>query len=105
MSPAEIVAYQNSFFSIVIEIVASKGGIINQFLGDGCMVTFGVRSVDHPCACAVEAAMEIKEKLCVQAHEKRIPPTTIGVGIHVGYAVTAILELNYASSILLPGVL
>jgi adenylate cyclase len=89
MTPTEIVSYQNSFFSIVIEVVARKGGIINQFLGDGCMITFGAPvPLANPCECAVEAALEIKERLSEQAHQNIMPATTIGVGIHVGHAVT-----------------
>ena len=84
-SPAEIVEYQNAFFSLVIETVAKHGGIINQFLGDGCMVTFGApQPLINPCQHAVNAALEIKSKLNTDA----LPKTTIGIGIHVGEAVT-----------------
>ena len=39
--PEEVVAYLNSLFGYMIEIVQSHQGIINQFLGDGFMATFG----------------------------------------------------------------
>ena len=40
-SPEEIVAFQNVVFAEAIEIVNRNHGIINQFLGDGFMATFG----------------------------------------------------------------
>ena len=88
-SPAEIVEYQNAFFSLVIETVAKHNGIINQFLGDGCMVTFGApQQLVNPCLHAANAALEIKTKLISHAEQKLIPSTTVGIGIHVGEAVT-----------------
>lgn len=88
-TPAEIVEYQNAFFSLVIESVAKHEGIINQFLGDGCMVTFGApQSLENPCLNAVNAALEIKARLTSHVERNLIPSTTIGIGIHVGEAVT-----------------
>ena len=88
-SPAQVVDYQNAFFSIVIDIVTRHGGVINQFLGDGCMVTFGAPSaIEKPCSCAVKAALEIHAELTRQTGHSVIPPTNVGIGIHVGEAVT-----------------
>jgi len=89
LAPEEIVAYQNAFFAIVIEIVARHGGIINQFLGDGCMVTFGAPvPIENQCEHAISAAREILETIDARVALNLIPKTSIGIGIHVGDAVT-----------------
>jgi adenylate cyclase len=88
-SPAEIVNYQNSFFSIIVKAVAKHNGIINQFLGDGCMVTFGAPVIlDNPSQYAVSAALEIRAQLIKEISKGNIPLTKIGIGIHTGDAVT-----------------
>jgi adenylate cyclase len=88
-TPAEIVAYQNAFFEIIIKVVTRHHGIINQFLGDGCMVTFGAPvALKNAAHNAVNSAMEIQKELIEQIKRKGIAPTTIGIGIHIGDAVT-----------------
>jgi len=88
-TPAEIVAYQNAFFEIVIKSVTKYHGIINQFLGDGCMVTFGAPvALKNAARNAVTSAMEIHKELKEQIKREFIAPTSIGIGIHIGDAVT-----------------
>ena len=88
-SPVEIVKYQNSFFSVVVNAVTKHHGIVNQFLGDGCMVTFGAPSpLSNPSQHAVNAAKEIQHELNKEIAKGNIPLTTIGIGIHTGEAVT-----------------
>jgi len=88
-TPTEIVAYQNAFFEIVIKIVIKHQGIINQFLGDGCMVTFGAPvALKNPAHNAVKAAIEIHDKLKKKVQKGTIASTSVGIGIHVGDAVT-----------------
>jgi len=88
-SPEQIVQYQNAFFTLVSNAVAQNGGIVNQFLGDGCMVTFGApAALDNPALHAVRAAIEIREKLQEEIQAGRIADTSIGIGIHTGDAVT-----------------
>lgn len=88
-TPEEIVKYQNSFFGIVINTVAEYNGIVHQFLGDGCMVTFGAPIMqENPSANAVAAAIELKQNLYDEFKKGKIPETTVGIGIHYGDAVT-----------------
>jgi adenylate cyclase len=88
-TPAEIVAYQNAFFEIVINTVTKHHGIINQFLGDGCMITFGAPvALQNPAQNAVTAAIEIHEELKRKVQQGTIAPTSVGIGIHIGNAVT-----------------
>jgi adenylate cyclase len=94
-SPEEIVQYQNTFFAIVSDAVANHGGIVNQFLGDGCMVTFGAPvSLDNPSLHAVKAAVEIHQKLETAILHGQIVNTLIGIGIHTGSAITGNIGNN-----------
>ena len=89
ISPEEIVQFQNTFFTVVSNVVAKHSGIVNQFLGDGCMVTFGAPAhLTNPPLHAVSAALEIKQKLREEVDVGNIPDTRIGIGIHAGDAVT-----------------
>jgi adenylate cyclase len=88
-TPEEIVAYQNAFFEIIVQCVIKHNGIINQFLGDGCMVTFGAPvSLSNPGTNAIHAALEIKQQLNKEIAKGNLPLTNIGIGIHEGSAVT-----------------
>jgi adenylate cyclase len=88
-TPEQVVQYQNAFFTLVSNAVAQNAGIVNQFLGDGCMVTFGApAALDNPALHAVRAAIEIREKLREEVNAGHIADTSIGIGIHTGDAVT-----------------
>lgn len=60
LSPAELVEVLNEYFSAVIEPVQRHNGVVNQFQGDGMLVTFNVPVRDQSHADhAVAAALEI----------------------------------------------
>ena len=87
--PEEVVAYLNSLFGFMIDIVQSHGGLINQFLGDGFMSTFGAPiSARDSSTKAVLAAQQIVEKLSMEIKNGAVPMTNIGIGIHYGEAIT-----------------
>jgi adenylate cyclase len=88
-SPEEVLDYQNKLFANMIKAVNSYHGIIHQILGDGLMASFGAPfSHGNDCSNAVAAAMEILKVTQKSGDEKEIPPTRLGIGIHVGEAVT-----------------
>lgn len=87
--PHEVVAYLDSLFSFMIEIINRHHGIINQFVGDGFMATFGAPlSQGNDRLSAVQAAVDILERLQQECTKGTIPPTRIGIGLHAGIAVT-----------------
>ena len=78
-APEEIVAFQNRVFSLAAEVVNRHHGVINQFLGDGFMATFGAPvATGEDCRNAVAAARELVARA----------GTRIGIGLHAGDAVT-----------------
>lgn len=87
-SPEEVVAYLNKLFYFMIDIVQKYDGVINQFLGDGFMATFGAPvSGGNISQKAVLASMEIIQKTQEEIQTGAIPPTRIGIGLHYGEAV------------------
>ncbi len=87
--PEEVVAYLNTLFGFMIDIVQSHHGVINQFLGDGFMATFGAPiSTGNSSQHATEASQEIIAKISSEYHKGNIPKTRIGIGLHYDEAVT-----------------
>lgn len=87
--PEAIVEFQNTFFSIITDVVNKYHGIVNQFLGDGCMITFGAPvTVENPAANAVNAALEINKLMDDKIASREIEALNLGIGIHYGQAVT-----------------
>lgn len=86
---AEVVEYLNTVFSRLIDCVNRNNGIINKFLGDGFFAVFGAplpdgRSV-HNC---LLAAREIAAEIDALNKDGVIPLTAVGIGLHVGPAIT-----------------
>jgi adenylate cyclase len=88
-SPEEIVSFQNVFFAEAVEIVNRNHGIINQFLGDGFMSTFGAPvATGRDCANAIAAAHELVAGMRRLSESGRIPPVKVGIGLHAGEVVS-----------------
>ena len=88
-TPEEVVQYLESLFEFMIEIVNRHHGIINKFLGDGFMAVFGAPLSDgKDCANALKAAQEILARVQQEVEAGTILPTTVGIGLHAGEAVT-----------------
>jgi adenylate cyclase len=87
--PEEVVAYLDSLFEFMIEIVNRNNGIINKFLGDGFMAVFGAPISDgHANLNAVAAAREILARVADETACGNVLPTRVGIGLHAGDAVT-----------------
>lgn len=86
--PQEIISYQNDVFGFMTEIVAKHHGVINQFMGDGFMATFGAPvSYGNDTKNAFLAAREIVEEVNSRSEAKTIEKTRIGIGLHAGDVV------------------
>jgi len=94
--PEEVVAYLNTLFGFMIDIVQSHHGVINQFLGDGFMATFGAPvSIGNSSQHATDASQKIIDEINSEFNKGNIPKTRIGIGLHYDEAVTG----NIGSSI------
>jgi adenylate cyclase len=84
----EVVAYLNTIFESAVEAVADRRGIVNKFLGDGFMAVFGAPIADgNPCAAAVDAGLDVLDRVDRLVRAGRIPPTRVGLGLHAGPAI------------------
>ena len=88
-APEEVVAYLESLFEFMIEIVNRHHGVINKFLGDGFMAVFGAPiSEGSDCFNGVAAAREILARVQEEVALGHVAPTKVGIGLHAGEAVT-----------------
>jgi len=88
-APEEIVAFQNVVFGEAVDVVNRNHGIINQFLGDGFMATFGAPvATARDCGNALAAAHELVAGIRRLSETGKIPPITIGIGLHAGEAIS-----------------
>lgn len=86
--PEEIIKYQNQVFGFMADTIIKHNGVINQFLGDGYMASFGAPiSKGNDCQNAVNAAIEILHELKRKNDTHEIPFTRIGIGLHAGFVV------------------
>lgn len=95
MPPRIVCDLLNSVFTILQKVVSGRGGIIDKFLGDGALVTWGAVPGSIPdCSQAIAAIDEFFELLSNQRqnHIKLgLPLIELGVGIHKGPAISGII--------------
>ncbi|MEJ2213311.1 MAG: adenylate/guanylate cyclase domain-containing protein [Gammaproteobacteria bacterium] len=64
LSPTELIALMNKYFSYVTEIIEAHGGFVAQYVGDEVYAVFGAPFTDeHNAGHATAAALAVKEKL------------------------------------------
>ncbi len=87
-SAEEVVSYLNVIFACAVEAVAERRGIVNKFLGDGFMAVFGAPIADgNHCAAAVDASLDVLDRIERLVKDGRIPSTRVGLGLHAGAAI------------------
>lgn len=87
--PDAVMAYLNSLFDVMIDVVNEHQGIVNKFLGDGFMAVFGAPIADpRRCDHAVGVSLAILDRLKELNAAGKIHPTRVGIGLHMGEAVT-----------------
>ncbi|MDH3695010.1 MAG: adenylate/guanylate cyclase domain-containing protein, partial [Gammaproteobacteria bacterium] len=87
LSPAELVEVLNEYFSAVIEPVQQHNGVVNQFQGDGMLVTFNLPVRDRSHADhAVAAALEILDIVAKRRFGGERLRTRIGVNTGLVFA-------------------
>ncbi len=87
LSPEQLIATLNEYFSVVVEPIERCGGVINQFQGDAILATFNLpeKNPDHA-ANAVQAALEIQDVLKARTFGENIT-LNCRVGINTGTCV------------------
>lgn len=90
--PSEVVLdILNRFFAMVQKVVIKHNGMIDKFLGDGVLVTWGTTGdIGKHAELAVSASLELlkeSELLSKQFTENSLPQLDIGIGINSGAAL------------------
>lgn len=87
----EVLAWLNTYFAEMAEVIGRHGGFLNKFIGDGIMVLYGVplsHGEEEDACRAVESALGMQERVVEinrrYADDPRFPELKIGVGIHTG---------------------
>jgi adenylate cyclase len=82
-SPDEVVKALNRFFEVVVDVVASHGGLVNKFEGDAALCIFGAPlALEDPAANALRAAREMSQRL-----KDEVPDLDAGIGVSQGLVI------------------
>ncbi|MCB9766498.1 MAG: adenylate/guanylate cyclase domain-containing protein [Alphaproteobacteria bacterium] len=91
-SAQEVVDYLNALLGPLLDVVAEHRGMVNKLLGDGFMAVFGAPESDPNAARhGVRAARALLAEVDRLVAEEGLPATRIGIGLHLGDAVTGIV--------------
>ena len=103
MPAAEVAAFVNFHFSIIVDCIEAEGGTVDKFIGDAVMAFWGApeEQPDAP-ERACRAALAIAERMREENHRKEArgeAPTHLRIGIHSGSATVGNIgapgRLNY----------
>lgn len=91
LSPEEVVEVLNSYFDAFIDLVFRYRGSVNNIMGDGLMIVFGIPEFlpDHP-ELAIECALSMRESIQALSEERLKegkPHVEFGFGLHVGSGI------------------
>jgi adenylate cyclase len=88
MTPRETVAMLNEYFAEMVEVIFTRGGMLDKYMGDGLMAIFGapvVGSVDADNALLVATdMMRALRRLNERRGERGFEPMEIGIGLATG---------------------
>ena len=91
LSPREVVAFLNDYYSIMTEVVKRHNGLVNQFVGDEVFAVFGVPlATPNNEENAVYCALEMMEKLALlneKYRDKIKREIQMGIGLNSGEVV------------------
>jgi len=89
--PYDVIHVLNRHFEAMGQVIASEGGFINNYMGDGLMALFGVDGRKESSLRAVRAALAMMDALKNKVEPYLIAnygrTFDIGIGIHCGEAV------------------
>jgi adenylate cyclase len=88
LSPGDVVAMLNEYFTAMVEIVFKYEGFVNKFIGDALMAIYNIPlTQSQPELRAVRTALEMLESLATLNAKREARgqfPLRIGIGINTG---------------------
>lgn len=89
--PEVVVERLNEYFEKMVAAVHQSGGVVDKFIGDAVMATFGaLNPLEHPASAAVRAAEAMRQGLAAlnaRWASQGLEPFENGVGLHLGDVV------------------
>jgi len=86
--PEEVVRRLNQYFDAMVQAISESGGVVDKFIGDAVMATFGgLLPLDNPSQSALNASRAMRTalaKLNERWAEEGLTPIENGIGIHFG---------------------
>lgn len=91
LPPEEVVQILNDYFNSFIDDIFSYGGSVNNIMGDGIMIVFGIPEFlpGHPDS-ALECALSMRRKILSLTRSRLatgLPAVEFGFGLHIGEGV------------------
>ena len=91
LSPEELVGQLNGYLEVMVPIIRDEGGVIDKFVGDAIMATFGaVETRGDEAARAIRTAVSMHVALQSHNEQRRargLPALNQGLGVHYGPVV------------------
>jgi len=94
MTPHETVAMLNDYFTSMVEVVFTRGGMLDKYIGDAIMAVFGTSTQGSDADNALTVATEMVRELAIfnqRRVEKGLPSIEIGIGLATGEVVAGSL--------------
>ena len=91
--PQDVVELLNEYFECLVEIVFRRNGVLDKFIGDALMATWGTlegEDVQGSAVNAVSAAVDFRDairRLNMEREERGQAPIHMGVGVNTGRLV------------------
>ena len=89
--PEAVVQLLNSYFTVMVECVHSKGGVVDKFIGDAIMAHWGaIESTVNDAANAIDAALLMRRALSALNEQNALlgrPSVRFGCGINTGTVI------------------
>lgn len=93
VGPTEVVDLLNEYFERLVEVVFKRHGVLDKFIGDALMASWGAieeAGTHDPVHECVAAAIEFRDTIREFNRERRgveLPPVEMGVGVNTGRLV------------------
>lgn len=92
-SPQGVVGFLNEYFTMIVDAVYERQGVVDKFIGDAAMAVFGLEGADNDderrsvADRAVLSALAMREGLGpvnLRLSERGLPQVDNGIGLHFG---------------------
>ena len=94
MEPDALITLLNAYFSAMVEVIHSEGGVVDKFMGDAIMAVFGLADTQDPESATLRAAIKMRsalEQLNIKFKKEGKPQLDNGIGIHSGEVIAGYL--------------